>query len=88
MKTTTINWINFKFKNFTPCFNWKTSIYELYKTPSYEKVKIFNEYNEKLDWITWLTWNRFFFSIYWYVFNDWKKYYVKITPSNDFIKES
>lgn len=88
-KEITINWINFQFKKFEPCFNGKTSIYSLYDRPSSEKVKIFNEYNQKLDWITWLTGSKFKFCIYWYVFdNENKKYYVKITPSKDIIMNS
>lgn len=87
MKNTTIKWIQFTIKNSIDFVNnWITSIYSLYEKPSYEKVKIFNEWNEKLDWIVWLTWNKNFFSIYWYVFdNDWIKHNVKITPSYNYL---
>jgi hypothetical protein len=51
MKNTTIKWIQFTIKNSIDFVsNWITSIYSLYEKPSYEKVKIFNEWNEKLDW--------------------------------------
>ena len=87
MKTTTIKWIQFTIKNSIDFINnWKTSIYSIYERPSYEKVKIFNEWKEKLDWIVWLTWNKFNFSIYGYIFdNDWIKHNVKITQAYNYL---
>jgi hypothetical protein len=87
MKNTTIKWIQFTIKNSIDFVsNWITSIYSLYEKPSYEKVKIFDEWNEKLDWITWLTWNKFNFSIYWYIYdNDWIKHNVKITQAYNYL---
>ena len=87
MKNTIIKWIEFTIKNsIDPINNWSTSIYELYENPSYEKVKAYNEWNEKLDRITWLTWNKFNFSIYWYIYdNDWIKHNVKITQAYNYL---
>ena len=87
MKTATIKWIEFTIKNSIEYVNnWITNIYSLYEKPSYEKVKIFNEWQEKLDRITWLTWNKFNFSIYGYIYdNDWIKHNVKITQSYNYL---
>ena len=86
MKTTTIQWINFNYKNFNVIKNWKTCIYDLYEKPSYRKVKIFNDWQWKLDLIYWLTWNFHNFSIYGSIKdNDWKFHNVKITKSYNYI---
>lgn len=86
MKTTTINWINFTFKKFNPIKNWKSEIHDLYWNPSYNKIRIFNEWDWKLDLIYWLTWNFHNFSIYGSIKdNDWKFHNVKITKSYNYI---
>lgn len=84
----TINWISFTPTNsITPLYNYKSNIFDLYDRPSYTKISIFNEWNEKLDCIYWLTWNTSVFSIYWYIIDkeNWKKHNVKITPSYNYV---
>lgn len=47
-KTITINGDVYTFGRFTPVWNFKTDIYDLYDRPSYEKVEAFREWDKKI----------------------------------------
>ena len=85
-KTVTINWVTYTQKKMDPFYNGKSDIYDLYKTPSYEKVCIFRKWQDKLNCIYWLSGNTNFFSISWDVIDEnGKLHNVKITRSNNYI---
>ena len=85
-KTVTINGDVFTFWRFTPVFNYKNDIYDLYDRPSCYKVAAFNEWNEKLVEIYGMTWNSCTFSIYGYVKDeDGNLHNVKITRDYNWI---
>jgi hypothetical protein len=87
MKTIEINWINFTPKKFSPIYNWKTKLEDLYKNPSYIKRHVFEFWKNELFEIDWLTGNQMMFTIYGTILNqkDWKLYNVKITKSYNYI---
>ena len=85
-KTVQINGDYFTFGKFTPVYNGKNSIYDLYNRPSCYKVAAFNEWNEKLVEIYGMTWNSCTFSIYGYVKDeDGNLHNVKITRDYNWI---
>ena len=48
MKNITINGDTYTYGRFTPVYNGKNDIFDLYDRPSTYKVVAFNEWNEKL----------------------------------------
>ena len=85
-KTVTINGDVFTFWRFTPVFNYKNDIYDLYDRPSYEKKQAFDEWNKKLVEIYGMTGSKFAFSIYGYVKDEEGQLHnVKITRDYNWI---
>ena len=63
-KTITINGDNYTFKKFSPMYNGKNNIYQLYNNPSFYKVNAFNYWDKKLVEIYGLCGNSCTFSIH------------------------
>ena len=85
-KTISINGDVFTFWRFTPVFNYKNDIYDLYDRPSYEKIQAFDEWNKKLVEIYGMTGSKFAFSIYGYVKDEEGQLHnVKITRDYNWI---
>lgn len=86
MKNITINGDTYTYGRFTPVYNGKNDIFDLYDRPSTYKVVAFNEWNEKLVEIYGMTWNSCCFSIYGYVKDEnGNLHNVKITRDYNWI---